>query len=268
MHKGDHYLEINRLLQDFPGTIGIVIREIGGELAFDFNPQQVFPAASLIKLLILLAYYRRVEGGTLKPSQQVALSADQFVGGTGILQDLTPGCRLTLQDLATLMIVVSDNTATNMLIDRLGIEQINEVGRAYGLQDTMLQRKMFDWEAREKGCDNFTSPADIARLLDASLTTEFLSGTSKASLLAILKKQRLNNKLPAQTPPPASWAHKTGEMNGVEHDAGILTLAGRQVIVAVLTADLKDNEDGRRVIAEIGRIVYHQLLAPTQPLTF
>ncbi len=261
MMKQDNLsVEIGRLLQGFAGTPGIVIRDTEGDLLFNHNADLIFPAASLIKLAILLRYYLQVQRGLLDPLGRMELNRSQIVGDTGILQELTPGCRLTLQDLVTLMIIVSDNTATNMMIGRLGMANINQTIEAFELQDTILQRNMFDWEAQEIGLENFTSPADMARLLQIFLSSEKLAAVSQAGILAILKKQRLRDKLPARTPSSTSWAHKTGELPGVEHDVGILNLEDTQVIVAVLTKELEANEDGRRLIGEIGRLVYQAAL--------
>ena len=260
LRKGDLSTKISRLLQDFPGTPGIVILDTQDGVSFHHNSQQVFPAASLIKLGILLEYYLQVERGLLDPLERKQLTPNQVVGGTGILQELTPGCRPTLQDLATLMIIVSDNTATNIMIDLLGISNINRAIRTFDLQGTILQRKMFDWEAREEGLENFTTPNDMVRLLQIFLSSERLSSASKAGIIAIMRKQRLSHKLPAQTPPTISWMHKTGELPGAEHDVGILMSGEKKVIVAVLTKELEANEDGLRLIGEIGRIVYDATL--------
>lgn len=253
-----------QLLQDFPGVAGVVIREMPGDFSFGHNPEVVFPAASLIKLAILLEYTLRVQQGTLDPLQRIELQQEQIVPGSGIMQELIPGCRLALQDLATLMIIVSDNTATNMMIDLLGIDRINQTSQAFGLQDTILQRKMYDWAKIDEGLDNFTSPADMARILTAFLTSAKLSAASKAGILDILQKQRIQHKLPALVTSPASWAHKTGEVPGVEHDVGILLSGDKRIIVVAMTKDLQTKKDGVRLLNEIGRLVASHFSARDQ----
>ena len=258
--------EIRERCHRLRGTAGVVVQAVQGSAtvestaatptAIHVDPALVFPAASLIKLPILWEYALQVEAGELPPEHQVTLAQADQVGGSGILKLLTPGTRLAAADLATLMIVLSDNTASNMLVDLLGLERIQRTIAALPLPATRLQRKLMDYEAKRAGRDNVTSPADIAHLLRHFLTSPQLPPPARGRLVETLKQQQVRHKLPAGMPPDVELAHKTGEQEGVEHDAGILFTLSGPVVVVVMCRDLQDNQEGVELIRQVGRLVY------------
>jgi beta-lactamase class A len=254
---------VRALAEGLDGRLGVVVWAPGAEgplVAVEADAR--FPSASLIKLPILWTVLRAVDGGELDPAERWTLAPEAHVGGTGVLRSLGAGLRPTLLDLATLMIVVSDNTATNALIDRLGIERVNEDLSALGLHGTVLGRRMFDFEARARGLDNWTTPRDTARLLLRFATGEGLSPESTARARTILLGQQLNECLPLRLPFGAAVAHKTGNLPGVHHDAGWLEAeGGRRVVVAALSDGLKNDGDGAVAIARIGEAVASWLVA-------
>lgn len=260
------------------GTVGLVIKDLeeGSEVVHHDHTR--FSAASIIKIPILWELFRQIEGGMVSLDETVMLTGPEKVGGTGILKELHDGLELTVKDLATLMIIVSDNTATNLIIDRLGMERINATMTGLGLKESSLQRKMMDFEAKKAGRDNFVSARDVARVLEYMASGRGLRKELCEQAIDIMLRQQLNNKLPRglllcpnchravkdypqcpwcyldlrKNPPPgARLAHKTGDLAGVEHDAGVLFLPGRTVVIVVLTSDLKNNEDGIRFIGDV-----------------
>ncbi|MEC9488066.1 MAG: serine hydrolase [Halanaerobium sp.] len=249
--------KVQELNQKLSGVAGIVIKDLWGNFSFDLNPDLVFPAASVIKLCILWDLFKRASNGELDLEQQITLRENHKVGGFGILKELHTGLQLTVEDLATLMIVLSDNVATNMLIDLLGFARINSSIKEIGLKDTVLQRKMMDTQAAEQGLDNYTSPRDIAILLENYIKSELIDSKNREKMLDILMRQQCNNKLPALMPAGTKLAHKTGDLPGVEHDVGILDLPDQKICIIVLTRDLKDNQDGIKFNNQIGELVYN-----------
>ena len=157
------------------------------------------------------------------------------VSGFGILKDLEPGLALTWKDLAVLMITVSDNTAANWLIDFLGMDAVNREIRTLGLSETELNRKMMDAAAKERGLENKTSAADMERMYEA-----IRNDADSEEMTDILRRQQCNNKLPVFFGEHSGFAHKTGDLPGTEHDAGILYVKGQACFIAVLTKDLDD----------------------------
>lgn len=246
--------EINKLIQGLSGDAGVIIGGLPSGEIIEFNKDEQFPAASVIKLTILWELFQRVENKEFALDDEIKLEDGHKVGGFGILKELHAGTVLTVKDLATLMIVLSDNVATNMLIDKLGMEAINKTIQANGITGTVLQRKMMDAEAKKRGLDNFTSPAGIYKLLKMFLDPAKLGANSTNEMLEILKKQQCNNKLPLYMPPETVLAHKTGDLPGTEHDVGILFTKKGPVIIVVMTKNLSNNFDGINFINEIGRI--------------
>jgi beta-lactamase class A len=219
-----------------------------------------FPAASIIKLIVLWEFYRQAAAGALEPDELAEAPADCIVGGSGVVQHLAPGGRLRLGDLATLMIIVSDNTATNLLIDRLGREQINAAAAALGLGQTRLLRKLFDAEMIAQGVQNWVSAADTGRLLELMLAPgDLLPDWAAGRMVAALRGQQHRKKLPAWLPADAEVANKTGEIPGCEHDAGIIWRDGRAAVAVALTQGLADREHGIAFCRRIGLAAYDRL---------
>jgi beta-lactamase class A len=195
-------------------------------------------AASTIKVPILAAALDEVKAGRLDLAQPSAIPP-QRTGGSGVLQALPYLHTLTLADLLTLMIIVSDNTATNVVIDLIGMERINQFCADAGLNGTVLRRKMMDAEAVRLGLENTTTAHDQARLLDAIAWRNLLPAPLRAFALQALERQQFNDGLPSLLPDEVIVAHKTGELPGVRHDVGVITgTNGRQAVVAVLLSDV------------------------------
>ena len=191
-------------------------------------------AASTIKVPILAAALDEVKAGRLDLAQPSTIPP-QRTGGSGVLQALPYLHTLTLADLLTLMIIVSDNTATNVVIDLIGMERINQFCADAGLNGTVLRRKMMDAEAVRLGLENTTTAHDQARLLDAIAWRNLLPAPLRAFALQALERQQFNDGLPSLLPDEVIVAHKTGELPGVRHDVGVITgTNGRQAVVAVL----------------------------------
>lgn len=241
---------IERQREICSGTSAVIVRNLTTGERVTFREREVFPAASLIKLPILFTLYKRKKEG-LFLGERVRMEERHKVSGFGILKDLEPGLALTWKDLAVLMITVSDNTAANWLIDFLGMDAVNREIEALGLSETELNRKMMDAAAKERGLENKTSAADMERMYEA-----IRNDADSEEMTDILRRQQCNNKLPVFFGEHSGFAHKTGDLPGTEHDAGILYMKGQAYFIAVLTKDLEDNRHGIRLNQEAGRLVY------------
>jgi beta-lactamase class A len=236
------------------GRLGCLVCDGSGDVWAQHRPGERFLAASIIKVPILVALASDVDAGRLRWDQVVLLNPRDTAGGSGLLQHLSP-LPYTLKDLALLMITISDNRATNLLIDLVGLDRINEFFRRAGWRDTVLGRRMYDFQARAQGRDNLTTPRDMAALFLRLLRGDLVSPRTDALALEILRAQKLHDKLPAWLPPGVPTAHKTGEMPGIQNDAGILFLPSGPVIAAVFTNDLSADAEGRLAIQGIGRAI-------------
>ncbi|MCI0396086.1 MAG: class A beta-lactamase-related serine hydrolase [Chloroflexi bacterium] len=249
--------QLEELVAALPGRAGVVVKELATGQALCLNASAPFPAASVIKLAILWTFFQEVEAGRLPAAERVTLAPGHQVGGSGVLQALAPGLAPTWQDLARLMIIVSDNMATNLLIDRLGQETINQAIAGLGLRVTCLQRKMMDYARAQQGFNNVITAEETVSLLEHIVTPGRLSPSSHQAMLEILRQQQLNDYLSRDWPEEVVFAHKTGTLSDAAHDAGILFLDGRSPLILVaLTAGLADNFAGAAFCARLGRTVY------------
>ncbi|MCG1022677.1 serine hydrolase [Sutcliffiella horikoshii] len=236
--------------------------ECGRQLQIDANTQK--KAASLIKIPIMMAAFKQVEAGRLNLNDRYFIDKEDRVGGAGVSQFLDGGTSFTLRDLLTLMIVVSDNTATNKVIDIVGMSAVGKFCTEQGVEMTSLERKMMDFKAATSGFDNKTSAQDMVACLKLLHMEDseraVFSDVSRQMMLRILGGQQLLDKLPFHMDLEAmKIANKTGELPGVEHDCGVFTLGGKKLTIAVLVDDLLVNASGKKAIQEIGKLVEEYL---------
>jgi len=248
--------KINDVLSSYPGRWGFVIANQATGARLELNPDMVFPAASMIKVPVMYEIMRQAANGKLSLDDTLTIKDADKVGGAGILKELDAGKVFTVRELTTLMIILSDNMATNMLIDLIGMETVNQTVAELGLQSTVLRRKMMDFAAARAGKENQTSAADMALIFAKIYTSAGLPRAYGELMLDILARQQIQDKLPFYLPEGITIAHKTGTLAGVEHDAGILYLPGGPYIISVLTGDLPVNYLGLQLVAVLGKVVY------------
>lgn len=249
---------LDALVTALPGTAGIVVQSLGVKSSFECNADARFPAASLIKLPVLWEFFNQCAKGIVDPLEEVHVRGEEMAPGLGVLHLITPGTRLRLRDLAVLMITVSDNTAANILIDRLGMDSINKSMRELGARETLLEQKMY-----AGGClhgDNFTTPRDIAMILEAFAVKKHLLGVFGNAPLEILLAQQRKHKLHLGFPPGVKLASKTGEAPWLEHDAGLLLEEKGGSVIVVMTTGLLENRDGVDFCRQVAQLASQYLL--------
>jgi beta-lactamase class A len=248
--------EVREIASRVDGVLGVTIVDPSTGDRLSINGDVVFTQASAIKLPVLVELFRQVEAGQLDLDEMVTLAVSDIVPGSGVLQQLTPGkVSLSLRDVATLMVTVSDNTATNMVIDRVGMQKVTAEMARLGLSSTKLQRKMQDRTAWEENRENVSTPNEQARLLELLYKGEILSAKSRQEIdriLSIPKPGQLRTLLPEGT----KIAHKTGTLEGVVVDVGIVFLKDRPFIVAAMGNWLDDAPEAERAISEIALTAY------------
>ncbi len=259
--RGQAFLAALRA-QGHPGEVGLVICDLAGEVLVRLNAERIFPAASTIKVPLLLLALEQVQAGRLSLTERRTLRAEDRVGGAGVLHELGAGLNPTLEDLLTLMIIVSDNTATNLVIDLLGVDSVNAWLSAIGCPQTRLVGKLqlppkLQNAAQRRGERNRTTAAEQARLLLGLWRGERLDEERRALALSVLGRQHhrdiLGRALPrAADGQPRYAAHtKSGELAGVHHDVGLLLLP-RALCAALLSgggADRRGHPENRDAIA-------------------
>jgi beta-lactamase class A len=258
MSRDDAALEsrIDGITAEAGGTIAVAAWHLTSGARVARLADEAFPSASVIKVPILVELFGRVADGREDLQSRVTLREEDKVEGSGVLRELHAGSEFTLVDLARLMIVVSDNTATNLLIDRLGVDAVNARMAALGLERTRLGRKMYDLAARDRGIDNLCAAGEMVALLYGMERGTVVSPAASAEMLAIMKRQSIVTKIPRLLPPGTIVANKTGEITGVSHDAGIIYAPGGPIALAVLTRGCRDSVAAQDAISRVARAIF------------
>jgi beta-lactamase class A len=244
------------LLNPPTGVVALAATHIESGRTWRHNDRLPLPSASLIKLPILATFWAAVESGRLDASERVRLPADALrVEGTGVLKALAPGLQPTWSDLATLMVTVSDNVATNLIIDRLGIQAVQAWIDEAGLADTRLERRMMDRAAMEAGRGNWTSAADMETLLSAMAAGSCVSSQASGAMRRTLEAQQIQDRLPRRLGEGVRVANKTGNVADVIHDVGLVTWPAGTLVIAVLTQGVRPAWQAMDAIAEIPAVL-------------
>lgn len=217
----DILLSLLPRLASLPGEVCLFGKDLETGESWSYQPDVPVIAASVIKIPILVEAFRQARDGLLRMDEEFSIQPGQKMPSCGALTYLHDGLFVTLRDLCVLMIILSDNTATNLLIDRLGIERINRTVRNLGLEKTTLRRKLFDSEAAARGLENTITVSEMGILLEKMYCGACVSGEADREMLSILCDQRLNGKMPFFLH-GLRIAHKTGEDDGITHDVGIV----------------------------------------------
>jgi beta-lactamase class A len=226
----------------------------------------MFPAASLVKLPVMMAVYETVNQGKMRLDETVVLKGADKTGGSGILKGVPSGRTFTVGQLVELMVAASDNTATNILIKKLDMGQLNAWFKAFGLRRTNLARLMMDFRRRSRGYENYTCADDMSYALERLYRQDFLPGEFSRRCLDILKKQKVKDRLPRYLPKDTVVAHKTGLERNVCHDAGIIYTPHGDYLVCVMTKNAPNHGTAKEFIAKIASRVYgYATHAPSVP---
>ncbi|WP_232731615.1 serine hydrolase [Kamptonema formosum] len=219
----------------------------------DLNGSQALPAASTIKLPILIAFFQDVDAGKISLEEPLTLREEDIAEGSGDMQYDNPGRSYTALETATKMIAISDNTATNMLIERLGgAETLNQRFASWGLTETAIRNKLPDLEGT-----NTTSPKDLGNLMAQVNQGELVSLRSRDRLLGIMQRTENNTLLPQGLGEGATIAHKTGTIASMLGDAGIVDLpTGKRYIAAVMVKRPDNDPRAEELIRQFSRKVY------------
>jgi len=228
------------------GVVGYEMLDLTSGDAVAHLERETFPTASTIKLTLVYELFKQAAEGRIKLDDTITLDRARAVGGSGILYEMgTP--TLSIRDYATLMVTLSDNTATNVLIDRLGMASVAASMQSLGLTGTRLRRHMMDTAAARRGDENVSTPGELVRLLQAIQKVD-----PAVELLKKPKDSRLRKGLPSSV----ATADKPGELDGVRVDAGIVFARNRPYVFCVMTTFLKDEDEGERAIQEMSRAAY------------
>lgn len=255
--------EIVKLTTQSSAVVGVAVLDLTTGDALFHNGDEIFAVASSIKIAVLAELYRQEERG-IAGQRDVArlgdlytMNANDLVPSSNIMGELTPGVTtVTNRDLATFMVAVSDNSATNVLIDRLGMENINAMLDSIGLNETRLRRKMLDLTAAAEGRENTSTPREMVRLLQALVGERVFGHALTEDFIRLLSTHK-EGYLTALLPEAVKVANKPGSLEAVRTDSGVVFAKKRPFAISVMTAYARDERAAGDTIGRIALAAYH-----------
>jgi beta-lactamase class A len=286
------YNEIVKETMGFEKVLGVAVKHLGTGEEVGFNGDEVFPTASVFKVPVIVGLYRQVEAGRLSFEDKLVLKDSEKVPGSGILKELSEGLEVTVRDLSQLMMILSDNTATDMLVERVGKDNVNAAMWRLGLKNTQVvadcRDLLFDLVGEnslpdeEKTLDlylklakagankgswslgtdrnNVTSPVEMNKLLGFIVEGVAAGRTSCDSILTTMEKcqtgeYRVPKYLPAEK---VKMQRKTGSLPGIRNDVGVITIlaTGEKYCISCFTKGVADVYAAEEAIARVSRNVY------------
>jgi beta-lactamase class A len=247
---------IHEVDRNLDGVMGVAIEDLTSGHTLLAQPDEVFAQASSIKIAILAELYHQAQQGKLKLADTYTVQKSDLVQDSDIMNGLTPGVTsLTLRDIATMMIAVSDNSAANVLIDRLGMDNVNALLNSLGLAHTRLRRKMMDLKAAGEGRENISTPREMMTLLDQLYRGKVLDKELTADFFTMLSTHK-DSWIPRDLPEGLKSANKPGSLEGVRNDVGVIFVENRPYVLVVMTAYLRNERDGEEAISKISLATY------------
>ena len=244
------------------GVVGVAILDLTTGRELLLHPDEIFPQASSIKIAVLAELYHQdtqsSEGvhGKARLTDLYKVRSEDLVADSAIMGGLTPGVtQLTNRDLATMMVAVSDNSATNVLIDRVGMDNVRRLTDSLGLKNTQLRRKMMDLKAAAEGRENISTPREMMHFLEALYRGKVIAPTQQDDFFSVLATPK-DSWLPRELPPEVRIANKPGSLEGVRNDSGIVFVQNRPYVICVMTTFLASERAGEEAISRISAETY------------
>jgi len=247
--------------------VGIAFRTLDGKEEWYSRADDSFHAASTMKVPVLIELFHQVKDGNLKLSDSLVLRNEfrSIVDGSQFKLDAADdseadlykaeGQTRTVSQLAELMITVSSNFATNLLIEKLGVENIRSTVHSLGADGMNVLRGVEDGKAFEKGMNNTTTARGLATLMTAIADGKAVDAEASKQMIAILERQKFNEAIPAGLPTGTVVAHKTGDITKVHHDAAIV-YAKRPFVLVILVRGITEDKEAYKLMAAIARDLY------------
>jgi beta-lactamase class A len=249
--------ELSTMSMHAPGNVGIMIEDLATGLSTSVNANAQMPAASTIKVPVMVEVFKRLAHGDFDLNRKVTLQQSDRDWGWGDLADAPRGSKYTVSRLLTLMITESDNTATNMLIRLVGRRSINEEMADLGLTQTRLHDYI-----RSDGPIHYalrSSANDMVRLMTAMARFQLIDEWSSREMIAIMTGQHHNGLIPEPLPRGTMIAHKTGELHDTLNDVGVVYLNNEPYAIAVMATNLPTLDAGYHFIQGVSRVAYDEL---------
>lgn len=252
--------QIERIAEACGGIVSVSVKDVSSAFDFAFNGDLRVRSASTIKVPIIVEAMRQVRAGKLSLDAEYSFALDTRCPGSGVITHLREGVTLSLKDILTLMIIVSDNTATNAAIDIVGIDSVNAMLREFGYSGTVLMRKMYDWDGIAAGIDNFVVANEMSDLLARIARREAIGGGYDEIVHDIMRNQSYCDQLGLLLP-EGVLANKTGEVEGVVNDCGIVTTDEFCYAIAVFVKDPPVPGEAKVAIGRVSKVIFDAVAA-------
>jgi len=262
--------QIEKRIADSHAEVGIAFRTLDGKTAWFYHAEDSFHAASTMKVPVMIELYRQVQAGKIKLTDSLVIH-NEF---RSIVDDspykLDPaddsevdlykaeGKTRTLTELCELMITVSSNLATNLMLEKLGVENIHSTVHSLHADGMHVLRGVEDNKAFEKGLNNTTTARGLEILLTSIADNTAAGPEASLGMIATLERQKFNEGIPAGLPPGTKVAHKTGEITKIHHDAAIV-YAPHPFVLVILVRGLADSKDSSTLMADITRLLFQSV---------
>jgi beta-lactamase class A len=245
-------------IEGYEGVAGVYVQDLEGGWSYGVRPDEEFFSASIIKVPVMVAVYRKVDEGEISFSQMVEIQDEDWASGAGWLQWEQPGTKQTVGDLLYLMMGQSDNVATNTLVRLVGgRDHVNEVALSLGAKNTVLYQKLSSERAAVPSLDNRTTPRDMATMMGKIATGEAASDASCKDMIDLMYMNELDWWLDAGLPANVWAANKAGWLYEVFNEAGIVQDGDHPYAVAILSKyGTQSTDQGRLLIEEISRTIW------------
>ena len=247
--------KVLELIGDRKEDIGVVVKDLDKDKwILQLNEEKLFQSASTIKIPIMIEMLRQVESGRYSLDQMIKID-ERYKVPFSIISELTVS-EYSILDLITLMIIISDNTATNVLMDLVGYYNVNNLMESFNLPDTKLNRKMMDFDAIKEGRRNTTRPIDMGIIMEKIYKTEILNTKHSSLAIDIMKRQLHKDTIGRYLEKDFIIANKTGELDGLNHDIGIVYSQKSIYLIGVFTENGESNLTNKRLIGNISKSVF------------
>lgn len=271
--------ELTPLLEKHEGEVAVMLKHLPSGEVFEYRAEQVQSTASLCKLPLLMAMYQAADEGKVSLDTMIELTEEDKVPGSGILTThFSPGLKLSLRDAARLMIAYSDNTATNLVVDQVGLEPTRQLMQSLGCGETQIHSKVYrrdttiDLPRSQKYGLGSTSPREMVKLLELLHAKEFVSEKVSSEILKHMEACTDSSQVKRDLPPGTKVAHKTGAVSDIRADAGIISLKDGAILYCVQSQKNKDNRWAKDSAAEllaakIGKLAFEHFTGDAKSTT-
>ena len=262
----DHFGPARALIARAPYRVGVLARSTDGETLLEHDADVMLPAASVIKVPLVMALYADAADGRIDLTEQVPVG--NRIDGSGVLRDLRDVATLSLRDHAALMIGLSDNTATNRVIERFGLDRVAARMAEWGIEKSLLRRAMYDFAAAKRGLENVATARELVALLGRLVAGECRDRATSDAVLALMERCDDDRKLRRFLAPGTKVPSKSGTLDASRNDVAVFRGPERTVLVAAFTSEVKDPLAATHLLGIIGRCAALAAGMTVPPLPF